>query len=177
VSSGLQYYYFVLASDCRPVRLGFYVERIFETGCMRVDASPAPLWGIPELSADLRECYAKSGYYAFQGSTTEDSCGRTPAVFSGAYSYRQPDATHADLVLVDTPFTELRGSSFGLRLEGETWKAQARGMGDCGPRLTQAWLESDGQLRVEDDRVRCDTEVERHCIWKMQSPKVYGPLN
>jgi len=175
---GLIYYYFVLSEDCHPVRLGFYMEHIGVTGCDRVGPSHAPLWGIPELSPNLRACYAANGYYAFEAETIEDSCARTPARFTGVYTLRSPDPSYGELTFVETAFAEHRRMTFRVTLQGKAGIALIDGGNECGPRTAQLKLDEAGQLRVEDDRIRCmDTDPERHCTWKMQSPKVYGPLN
>jgi hypothetical protein len=169
------FYYFVLDADCKARRLGYFTENLGEQGCTRYMGSV--LWGVPQLDAERRECLPRTGFYAFQGTTTEDSCSRQPASFNGIFHYREKDDLRSEVVFTDLPHREVMRSSFGFRVDTATPKSEVHDTTECGPLTMTLWLEQPTRLRFEDQRIVCSGQSATSCLWKMQSPKVYGPLN
>jgi hypothetical protein len=173
-STELIVYYFRILEDCSLQRLGQYFENFRNPSCD--DFGWYTLWGIPPISEERQQCRPTNGMYSFDAVVSEDSCGVTPARFTGVLGFNQGTGELGDLWFPEFPEFPVILPGLGVRFR----EGQAHGTGgeynDCHYPRWALTLDPGSKLTVTLDFKLCDDDGERVCTWKMESTRITGPL-
>jgi hypothetical protein len=173
-SSELSILYFRILGDCSVQRLGQYFENFSTPSCD--DFGWYTLWGIPPISEERQQCRPTNGMYSFDAVVTEDSCGVTPARFTGVLGFTQDDSELGSLWFPQFPEFPVILPGIGVRFrEGQVYGTGGQ-YNDChygGMALT---LDPGSKLTFTIDFKLCADDGERVCTWKMESTRITGPI-
>jgi hypothetical protein len=173
--SELIIYYFRIAADCSLKRLGEYFESFDKPSCDEFGAFT--LWGIPPISEARRQCRPTNGLYSFEAVVTEDSCGVTPARFTGVLGFSQDDSESGFLWFPELAGHPALSYGYAFYIKDGTAHASSGDPAACGqPGNMLITLDLASKLTVTNERTVCDQPVVRVCTWSMESTRITGPL-
>jgi hypothetical protein len=173
-SGDLTVYYFRIAADCSLQRLGNYSEKFRKPSC---DEFGMYMWGIPPISEERRQCRPANGLYSFDAVVTQDTCGDTPARFTGLLAFSQYDRDSGSLWFPELAGHPAQSYSHDFYIKAGTAHAMTGGPGACGqPGGTAVTLDLGSKLTITNERTVCDETAIRSCTWSLWSTRITGPL-